>query len=417
MQRKPLKVMIIGAGTGGLCLAQGLKRDGVAVDVFERDRSPTDRLQGYRLSISPAGSRALKACLPDAVFAKLVEESANPSEAVTFLDHRLHRLLAIELPHRDRNAVDSERPISRIALRRILLEGLDAEVHFDKKFAAYEEAPGGGVLARFADGSTATADVLVGADGASSPVRAQRLPQAKRVETGITVVSGKFRARRHASGETPPEIWRGPTLIIGPDGHFMFTGGVEYDAAHSAAIENQEDYAMWGVSARREDFVLPAGYEALNGEALKSAALKLIDEWHPTLQHMVERAEPSTVVAFPVKTSVPIEAWSTTNVTLLGDALHNMTPYGGVGANTALRDAAALRMALVGVDRGEQELIPALAAYEREMIDYGFAAVRMSLGNMKRFHEKNPIARAFTKTLFRAVDHVPPLQAMFRAER
>jgi 2-polyprenyl-6-methoxyphenol hydroxylase-like FAD-dependent oxidoreductase len=302
-------------------------------------------------------------------------------------------------------------------LRRILLEGLDGEVHFDKKFVAYEEAPGGGVLARFADGSTATADVLVGADGASSPVRGQRLPQAKRVETGITVVSGKFRARRQAAGETPPEIWRGPTLIMGPQGRFMFSGGVEYDFSREAANDDQEDYAMWGVSARREDFALPDGYETLGGEALKNAALKLMGAWHPTLQHMVQRAEPATVVAFPVKTSVPVEAWPTTHVTLLGDALHNMTPYGGVGANTALRDAAALRDALVAVDRGERALIPALAAYEREMIEYGFAAVRMSLGNMRRFHARSPIARAFTKTFLRAVDHLPPLQAMFRSGR
>ena len=46
------KPMIVGAGTGGLCLAQGLKQSGIDVAVFERDRTPTDRLQGYRLHIS-----------------------------------------------------------------------------------------------------------------------------------------------------------------------------------------------------------------------------------------------------------------------------------------------------------------------------------------------------------------------------
>ena len=51
---KPLKVMIVGAGTGGLCLAQGLKLDDVGVELFEGDYSPTDRLQGYRLSINAA---------------------------------------------------------------------------------------------------------------------------------------------------------------------------------------------------------------------------------------------------------------------------------------------------------------------------------------------------------------------------
>jgi 2-polyprenyl-6-methoxyphenol hydroxylase-like FAD-dependent oxidoreductase len=59
MTGKPLKVMIVGAGTGGLCLAQGLKLNNVSVELFERDYSPTDRLQGYRLSIDTAGGKAL----------------------------------------------------------------------------------------------------------------------------------------------------------------------------------------------------------------------------------------------------------------------------------------------------------------------------------------------------------------------
>jgi 2-polyprenyl-6-methoxyphenol hydroxylase-like FAD-dependent oxidoreductase len=78
-------------------------------------------------------------------------------------------------------------------------------------------------------------------------------------------------------------------------------------------------------------------------------------------------------------------------VTLLGDALHNMTPYRGIGANTALRDAAALRQALRAVDRAEDDMIPALAAYEREMVDYGFRAVRESLRNMERFHAQGSL--------------------------
>jgi 2-polyprenyl-6-methoxyphenol hydroxylase-like FAD-dependent oxidoreductase len=147
MMRHPLKVLILGAGTGGLCLAQGLKSDGVAVEVFERDDTPSDRQQGYRLSLSATGSSALKTCLPDALFAKLVESSAHPSQGITFLDHRMNRLLAIDFPRSDRKAIESELPVSRITLRRILLEGLDDIVHFGKKFVAFEDAPNGAVTA------------------------------------------------------------------------------------------------------------------------------------------------------------------------------------------------------------------------------------------------------------------------------
>src|SRR3979409_467091 len=128
-----------------------------------------------------------------------------------------------------------------------------------------------------------------------------------------------------------------------------------------------------------------------------AAVLALMDDWHPALRWLVQTADISSITSFAVKTSVPIPPWQTRNVTLLGDALHNMTPFRGIGANTALRDAAALRGALVAVDRGEQDLSAALAGYERDMIAYGFSAVRTSLADMKRFHDERGLSRIFTK--------------------
>jgi flavin-dependent dehydrogenase len=55
----PLHVLVIGGGIGGLCLAQGLRQAGVSVAVYERDRTRADWLQGYRIHINPAGSKAL----------------------------------------------------------------------------------------------------------------------------------------------------------------------------------------------------------------------------------------------------------------------------------------------------------------------------------------------------------------------
>lgn len=417
--KTPLKVTIIGAGTGGLCLAQGLKSDNIAVEVFERDHSPTDRLQGYRLSINRAGSKALKSCLRGALFEKLLNNSANPSHAVTFLDHRLNRLLAITFRRNTGHEIDHELPVSRIALRSILLEGLDPIIHFGKKFVAFEDAPDGSIAARFTDGSTATGDVLVGADGASSRVRAQLLPHAERVETGIVAVSGKFGLDEDVRAAAPRAIFRGPTLILGPRGCFLFASAIEYPQARGkghipgdARLYDAEEYLMWGFSARREAFA-SANLETASGEDLKTAVAALIDDWHPDLQRLVLSAEASTVAAFTVKTSVPIPPWRTGKVTLLGDALHNMTPFRGIGANTALRDAAALRQALGAVVRGEQDLIESLATYERDMLEYGFRAVRASLKEMERLHSTNVLGRTFTKMIFRAVDLLPPLQAAF----
>ena len=111
--------------------------------------------------------------------------------------------------------------------------------------------------------------------------------------------------------------------------------------------------------------------------------------------------------------SVPIRPWPTQQVTLLGDALHNMTPFRGIGANTALRDAAALRPALVAVARGQKDPTEALAVYERDMIEYGFAAVRTSRNDMERFHAGGRLARTAVKSLFRTIDYIPPLKSAF----
>ena len=224
-----LKVLIIGAGTGGLCLAQGLKKDGVAVEVFERDHTPTDRLQGYRLSLNATGNRALRECLPDPVFNKLVQCSAQPSQRVSFQDHRLNRLLAVDLPHNGGDPLETEHPVSRTALRHVLLEGLGDIVHFGKRFISLD-ANTECVTAHFEDGSVAVGDVLVGADGAGSHVRAELLPQAKRIETGILAVSGKLDLSDGVRAMTPEPILSGPALFLGPHGCFMFCSAVQYAA-------------------------------------------------------------------------------------------------------------------------------------------------------------------------------------------
>lgn len=406
--RQGLEVMIIGAGTGGLCLAQGLRARKVKAEVFERARSPTDRLQGYRLSINADGNRALRACLPEPLYTQFVASSAAPSRRLTFADHRMRRLLAIDF--QERAGADVERPVSRLALRQVLLEGLDDVVHPGKKFIRYEQGPEGRVTAHFDDGSSAVADVLVGADGASSRVRTQLLPKARRADTGLVIVTGKFALSERARSETPEELFGGPTLILGPGGCFLFANAVEQGPSQSS-----EEYVMWGFSARRDVYALDAPMEKADGEQLRATVMRLMGRWHSDLRHLIETTDAGAIDAFAAKTSVPVSPWKTQHVTLLGDALHNMPPFRGIGANTALRDAAALCDCLVAADRGEQPLIPALSRYERNMIQYGFGAVRASLRDMKRLHHRSPLRRAVTKTFLRMVDRIPPLKPLMHS--
>jgi 2-polyprenyl-6-methoxyphenol hydroxylase-like FAD-dependent oxidoreductase len=324
-------------------------------------------------------------------------------------------LLGLDLKSSAHDSTDREWPVSRTMLRRVLLEGLDSIVQFGKTCIAFDALTGGQVAAHFEDGSAAQGDVLVAADGASSRLRAQLLPHARRVETGIVAVSGKFTLDDAARAGVPGPVMHGPTLVLGPRGCFVFANAVLYDHdVHMArGAENEEDYVMWGFSAHRDELAFSVPPDSVGSAEARARVLELAKDWNPALQGLVEKADLSTMSTFSVKTSVPTSPWITRNMTLLGDALHNMTPFRGIGANTALRDPQSLHQMLVSVSRGEQALIPSLARYERDMIAYGFQAVRDSLEDMERFHAKSVLARSVTKTMFRAVDRLPLLKSAF----
>jgi 2-polyprenyl-6-methoxyphenol hydroxylase-like FAD-dependent oxidoreductase len=94
-----------------------------------------------------------------------------------------------------------------------------------------------------------------------------------------------------------------------------------------------------------------------------------------------------------------------------------MTPFRGIGANAAPYDADLLTKVLAGVAEGKHALLPAPAAYECDMIEHGFAAMRGSLGDMNRLHAKSGFQRLATKAFFRRIDIAPPLQRAFRGTR
>jgi hypothetical protein len=104
----------------------------------------------------------------------------------------------------------------------------------------------------------------------------------------------------------------------------------------------------------------------------------VVRDWHPALRGLVERVELDTLFSFPFRRLDPTPPWPPSRVTLLGDAIHAMLPTLGQGANTTLRDAAALTDALASVARGEADLLTAIGHYEREMRDHVYPIMEMS---------------------------------------
>src|SRR4029079_5927836 len=93
--------------------------------------------------------------------------------------------------------------------------------------------------------------------------------------------------------------------------------------------------------------------------------------------------------------------------TLLGDAIHNMTPMAGIDATTALRDADLLRRNLIAAG---PDVTAAVADYERRMLDYGFAAVGQSLRNARFAASGRPVTRRLMRAALRGVYLVPPIK-------
>jgi 2-polyprenyl-6-methoxyphenol hydroxylase-like FAD-dependent oxidoreductase len=420
---EPFHVLIIGGGIGGLTLAQGLKQAGISAAVYERDRTLTDRLQGYRVHISPTGSLALHECLPPHLFDIFDRTCAAPNMAVRFFTEQMRVLLAFEGDLvASADPVARHRAASRITLRQLLLAELD-NVHFGKTFERYEQRDGR-VIAYFEDGTSAEGDVLMAADGGGSRVRRQFLPLAQRVDTGVVGIAGKIFLDTARDRIARP-LLDGISLVAAKGGLGLFiaiqemTGGlIDGIGGNEPALpgagnlyENTRSYLMWALSAKREKFGLREA-EWVDGPALTAAAARLISGWSRAFRDLVGLADPTTISCLPIRTSVPIAPWRTERITLLGDAIHSMTPYRGIGANVAIKDAALLKRALVAAHRGERDLIEAIHDYEDGMRDYGFRAVRNSLKAMHQTVTDSQPALMLSRLTMCFIDALPPVKRL-----
>ncbi|QIS20270.1 FAD-dependent oxidoreductase [Nocardia terpenica] len=399
-----LHVVIAGGGLGGLALAQGLRRAGIGVAVYEKDPTPQFRNQGYRIRINSEGINALRAVLAPEAFEVFAATAGNPGSRMDAFDHHLRLRHGQELPLVESLPGGGHLAVNRMTLRQILLSGLDDAVHYGARLTHYTTARSGAVTAHFADGSSATGDVLIGADGVNSATRQQYLPQARVVDAGLRLLYGKVPfATDEARALVPPELLGLWTTVVGPDRRFVGLAPVQYREpmhqvsarlAPDIALSDDSDYLTCIFGARREQF--PCGDDelfAMTGASLRALTLSLLEGWHPRLVEIVSRQDPASIFAVSVRTSVPVAAWETTSVTLLGDAIHVMSPAIGVGANTALRDAQVLAGRLTQA-AGGRPLLEALHAYEQQMLEYGFDAVRESAARGHNLVGQDPLPTA-----------------------
>ncbi|QQQ76415.1 FAD-dependent monooxygenase [Saccharothrix sp. 6-C] len=346
-----MRIAIVGAGLGGLALARVLHVHGIESVVYEREASRHARGQGGMLDIH-SGQRALReAGLIDRFFAIARGEGQD----MRLLEPDGTLLLQEDTPD---DAPLARPEVDRADLRDLLLDSLpDGVVRWGHALGSAAD----GVL-RFADGGSATYDLLVGADGAQSRVR-PLLTDARPTHLGQNVVEIGIPDIDRTHPDLAAMVGRGNYWVLG-------------DGLSLGAQRNGDGRVRIGLSFYRtgEDWFATSGIPFDDPAAARARLIDLLAGWHPRFTALVAACDdtivPRAITTLPVGLTWP----SRPDVTLVGDAAHLMPPV-GEGANMALLDGALLGLALAA---HPDDHATAVREYEREMFERAGAAARMS---------------------------------------
>jgi 2-polyprenyl-6-methoxyphenol hydroxylase-like FAD-dependent oxidoreductase len=367
------RIVIAGAGVGGLALAQALHRGGLDVAVYEQDPTPKGRNQGYRIHIDPNGNAALRACLPTEVLNVVRDTSGVNGDLVAVYTDQLKQVTAQTFPGIAEKEITN---VDRNAFRQGLLSGLGDVLQFGRTLAGYQITDSGRVRLQFAEGGTDEGDLLVGADGVGSAVRRQLLPHATVKDLGVRCIYGRMTITQTANALIPDAFNRGFSWVADEHGCGAGFAPVRF----RSPVEGASDYLMTTLVATPERFGVPdEELFRLSPEELWKITIQATSDWHPVTTELFAHAGPDSFFPITIRAGGRVEPWTSGPVTLLGDAIHTLPPTGGVGANTALQDSATLASELLSVAKEDKSLIEAVAAYERVMLPRGFDTVDTSL--------------------------------------
>lgn len=328
------RIIIIGAGIGGLAAGLALQRRGFRVVVYER--APEIREIGAGVVIATNARRALK----DLGVDEALEAISSCVPVLYTCDYATGAVVATT----DNRQIFTQHGMAVLQVHRADLHGLLLEavrandpgaLRAGHEFIELEQDPDG-VSVRFANGAADRADVVIGADGNTSAVRSLLFPGeppkfagqvAFRALVPDALVPSTVRQRQLAMHRAP-----GRYLL-----HYPLRGGRIMNLIGCGQSASWEEEG-WAIPATNEEFA--AAYS----------------DFAPALLALIHNIPAGGLFKWGLRDREPLKTWTVGRVTMLGDAAHPMTPFLGQGACMAIEDALLLGRAFAASEAIDEAL-------------------------------------------------------------
>ncbi len=355
------RILIAGAGMGGLAAASCLMKAGFEVAIYEQ--APELGEVGAGIQIS---ANAMHVLADLGLREDIMRVGVRPGAYVFRLHDTGEEISRFSLAEEhERLHGQPYNQIHRADLHAFLAAKACAfkpdVVNLNHRAVGFTEDDRG-VELHFDDGTRARGDVLIGADGLKSIVRAKIAGDVPATYTG----DGAWRITVPTERVPEPRLPQVMSVFMGPGGHcvcYYLRGGQLLNFV--GCIESDD--------ISEESWTMKFPWERLKSD---------VAGWHQSIQNIVDAADRDQCFRWSLHNRPPIRNWSTARATILGDAAHPTLPYLAQGAAMAIEDGAVLTRALKLADT-----VPdALQIYQRNRVDRTARVVEQSTFNRRLFH-------------------------------